>query len=146
MRTSERSDSYSIGGAPVERRPAGELAELGAPWVWPGVIIASALTVNVVVLGDVQSVIRPFLVFWFLLVCPGMAFVRLLRIRPFTSELTLGLALSIALDTIVAATLLYAGAWSPAAGMVILGCLSVVGAVGQIVLLRYGATEIGDES
>lgn len=144
MRTSDGNDTYSIGSS-LKRQSTGNMLDIGAPWLWPSVIIASALTVNVVVLGDVQSVIRPLLVFWFLLICPGMAFVRLLRIRPFASELTLGLTLSITLDTIVAAILLYAGVWSPAVGIAILGCLSTVGALGQIILLRCGATEIGNE-
>lgn len=102
-------------------------------WVWPTVLFASAIATNVLVIADSQSVVRPLLAFWFLLVCPGAAFVRLLRLQPFAAELALSIALSLAIDTIVVGALLYSGTWSPLLGLVILGCLSAVGALAQTV-------------
>ncbi|MBA2452317.1 MAG: hypothetical protein H0V47_04055, partial [Chloroflexia bacterium] len=65
-------------------------------WSWPVVIIASAVAVNVVVANESQTAIRPALVLWFLLVCPGMAFVRLLRMTSIAVEIALGIGLSLA--------------------------------------------------
>lgn len=113
----------------------------GLSWSWPIVIITSALAVNWVVLAESQSAVRPLLVLWFLLVCPGMAYIRLLRFESFATELTLAIALSLALDTIVSGSLVYAGAWSTLTGLTVLGCISVIGALAQLVVLFFGGTE-----
>ena len=110
-------------------------------WFWPLSIIASAIAVNVVVLVDSQSVVRPLLVLWFMLICPGMAFVRLLRLKSMAVELSLATALSVALATILAGSLLYSGLWSPTAGLITLGCIAVLGAVAQIALAYLRASE-----
>jgi hypothetical protein len=44
----------------------------------------------------------------FLVLCPGLAWVRLLRVEPELNTILLGVALSLAIDTIVATALLYA--------------------------------------
>jgi uncharacterized membrane protein len=96
-------------------------------WLWPLVIVLSAIGVGVVALGDVHSAVRALLVFWFLCLCPGMAFVRLLDIEEAYLELTLAIALSLALDTAVATALLYAHLWSPARILGLLAGLSLAG-------------------
>lgn len=111
-------------------------------WFWPAILVASALAINVLVLADIQTPLRPMLALWFLLVCPGMALVRLLRIRNFALELSLAVALSIALDALAAGSLLYARRWSPEASLIILGIISCAGAVAQ---LRW-PPEIGVET
>jgi len=45
---------------------------------------------------------------------------------------TVAIALSIALDTIVAAALLYAGVWSPVAAFMILATITLAGAARQL--------------
>lgn len=102
-------------------------------WLWPAVLLVSAVATNIMVIADSQLIVRPLIAFWFLLVCPGASFVRLLRLQPFAAELALSIALSLAIDTIVVGALLYSGTWSPLLGLVILGCLSVVGAAAQAV-------------
>ena len=96
-------------------------------WLWPLVIVLSSIGVSVVVLADVHSPVRPLLAFWFLCLCPGMAFVRLLDIEEGYIQLTLAIALSLALDTAVATALLYAHRWSPAHTLGLLAGLSLVG-------------------
>lgn len=98
-----------------------------APVRWPAIIVLSTLAVALVVFGGVGFPLRPVVVFWYLLVCPGMALVGLLRPRDGVAAFTLALALSIALDTLIAMTLLYAGYWSPRAGLVLLMAISLVG-------------------
>jgi uncharacterized membrane protein len=79
-----------------------------------------------------QSPFRSVLVFWFLLVCPGMAFVKLLPVRSQLIELTLAVAGSIVLNTLVAEVLIYTRRWSPEWGLYALVLLSFVGVALQI--------------
>ena len=81
---------------------------------------------------DIGPPLRPILIFWFLLICPGMAFVRLLQIQNPLSELTIAIAFSLALDTIIAEIMIYSGIWSPKLGLAALICISVVGALLQM--------------
>ena len=80
---------------------------------WPLIILASAALIAVYLLEDLQNPLRPWLAFWFLLICPGMAFVPLLRINNWMSELVIALSLSIAIDTIVATIAVLTKVWSP---------------------------------
>jgi hypothetical protein len=107
------------------------------PWFWPFILWLSALSIGVVTIGDLDFPLRPLLAFWFLLVCPGMAFVRLLRIKEGFAVWTLAIALSLALDAIVAGAMLYAGFWSPTTGLLILVGITLVG-VGIQFTLAYG--------
>ncbi len=107
--------------------------------IWPVVIILSSLGAGFMVFSNVMAVIRPIVVLWFLFICPGMAFVRLLRLNEGITQLTLAIALSLALDAIVAGTMLYAGIWSPKGTLGIVIMLSLLGAALQIDTMRGGA-------
>jgi uncharacterized membrane protein len=102
-------------------------------WLWPIVIICSAVGIGLLVFGDVTSPIRPVLALWFLLICPGMALARLLRIQDNGNELTLAIALSLAIDAMLAIGMAYAKLWSIQWGLSILIGISVIGATLQIV-------------
>ena len=110
-------------------------------WVWPIIIIISALAVGGVTFGDVTSPMRPLLALWFLVACPGMALVRLLQLGETFTELTLAIAVSLALDTIVAGTMLYIGAWSPRWSLLVLIGISLFGAVLQLVTGQTSTVE-----
>ena len=71
--------------------------------------------------------------FWFLLICPGMALALFLRISDRFAEITIAIALSMAIDTIVAGTMLYTGLWSPRISLLILIYISVGAAAIQLV-------------
>lgn len=101
-------------------------------WVWPAIIIVSTAAVGFVTVAEVEAPARPVIALWFLLICPGMAFVRLLRIQDGFAEWTLAIALSLAFDTVVAGTQLYAGVWSPEGGLLALIGLSLGGVGLQI--------------
>ena len=92
------------------------------------VATVSGLAAVAAVLGEVGAPIQPMLVFWFVLVCPGMAFVGLFRPPSLVFALALSIAVSCALAVVVAQALLFAGAWSPVAGLVILAALTTVAA------------------
>jgi hypothetical protein len=100
--------------------------------LWPVTILLSAAGIGVLAFAGLESPIRAVIALWFLFVCPGMAFVRLLRIEDALTELTLAVALSLALDGLVAGTMLYAGMWSPQWGLALLICMSAAGAALQI--------------
>jgi uncharacterized membrane protein len=89
--------------------------------------------------------VRPAIVLWFFLICPGMAFVRLLGIKEHLTELTIALALSIGLDIIVAETMVLSNMWSSGRALLILVSVSIFGAALQLTRLpaRNNATRDG---
>jgi hypothetical protein len=98
----------------------------------PAVILtSSALAMLEGVATPGTSPLRTILVVWFMVVCPGLATVGLLRLRDPWLELALVPALSLAIDVIVAGILLYAGVWSSATAVIILVAISVAGALAQ---------------
>jgi hypothetical protein len=93
--------------------------------IWPAVIIGSAIAAAVFAFAVPESPVRPFVVVWFVLVCPGMALVRMLRLADPLLELATGIALGIALELLVVVLALYSGVWSPRwilAGLVCFAC------------------------
>lgn len=101
-------------------------------WFWPSLIVLSALSTGLLALTNSAIGLRPLVALWFLLVCPGMAFVRLLPGKDGVVQWTLAVALSLALDALVAAILVYAHLWSPNLALVILIAASLVGVSLQI--------------
>lgn len=100
---------------------------------WPVIIIASAIGAERALSSGSGAPIQPLLVSWFLLICPGMAFVRLLRIEERATEVLLAIALSIAIDMIAAEILLYAEVWSAAWVLSLLIGISLAGVALQII-------------
>ena len=94
---------------------------------WISLIIVSCLGVALAMVGGIGGAVRPVLAFWFLLVCPGMAFVPLLHLKESLTELTLAIALSLALDTLVAEAMVLNRIWSPKWGLFALICLTLSG-------------------
>jgi uncharacterized membrane protein len=94
---------------------------------WISLITVSCLGVALAMVGHIDGAIRPVLAFWFLLICPGMAFVPLLHFKERLTELTLAIALSLALDTLVAEVMALNGIWSPKWGLFALICLTLSG-------------------
>jgi hypothetical protein len=101
-------------------------------WLWPAIIILSAIAAGLVNFVFIDTAVRPAIVFWFLFICPGMVLVRFLRLREPIVEWTLALALSFVIDAIVASILLYAGRWSPAGILITLMGLSLGSAIMQL--------------
>ncbi len=101
-------------------------------WLWPAIIILSTVAAGLVAFVITDTAVRPFIILWFLFVCPGMALVRFFRLEELVVEWILALALSFAVDAIVAGVLLYAGRWSPTATLEILMGISLGGAILQI--------------
>ncbi len=103
--------------------------------LWPTLLLLSAMATWIVNALMPSMALRPLIVLWFLLVCPGMALVRFLRLREPIAEWTLAIAVSVVLDALVASVQLYAGRW-PTLGLNILIGLCVVGALVQLFFPR----------
>lgn len=101
-------------------------------WLWPIVIVASAIGTGLVTFGNIQSPIRFVIAWWFLFVCPGMSFVRLLHLHDRVAEWSLAIALSFTLDALTAGAMIYSGTWSPPIGLAVLIGLCVIGVILQI--------------
>jgi hypothetical protein len=99
-----------------------------AAWLILGLSLLTGLTVFTGILPG----IRPWVVLVFYVTCPGLAVVRLFRIRDSLTVMVLVVALSLALDASVAMLLLYAGAWSYGTGLLILLGISLLGAAFSI--------------
>jgi hypothetical protein len=100
--------------------------------LWPTIIIFSAVAADLVTFVFTDTIVRPVVVFWFLFVCPGMIVARFLRLKELAVEWTLAVAMSLAIDAIVAAIQLYAGRWSPAGTLRILIGFSLIGGAIQL--------------
>ncbi len=111
---------------------------LRSPWLWPAAIALSAIAVVMVVFGNAPQPLRPVIAFWFLLVCPGMALVRLLRLKEALAEWILAIALSLAIEALVAGLMVFTGLWSPGAGLAALVVISLAGALLQLKLVFNG--------
>jgi hypothetical protein len=95
-------------------------------------LLASGLIAVLAMLPHVPVPVRAILVVGFALVAPGLAWVRLVHIEDRLGELTLGIALSIAIGTLVASLQAYAGIWSPKGCIVVLALVVVAAAVAEI--------------
>ncbi len=111
-------------------------------YLWPVGILLWLIVACLVTFVLPDTALRPIIVLSFLLICPGMALSRLLRLKNALIELLLGIALSITLDSIVACVLLYTGQWSPTFILEILLVLSLAGSVGQVLMERMLAQNI----
>jgi hypothetical protein len=105
--------------------------------LWPMVLAASSVCVALLVLGHVNGPVRVVMVGGFLLVCPGMASVRRFRVADQGTELVLAIAISIGLETLLAAGMLYAGWWSPTGLLVLLLGFCFIMGVDELVMTYY---------
>jgi hypothetical protein len=105
--------------------PQGPRMSIGAA---PAVIAGSSILACAVVLANAPTPLRAVVVAWFTFLIPGGAIVPLLGLRDRVAQLTLCLAVSLALDLGVACALVYAEAWSPASGILVLAAFALVGA------------------
>lgn len=111
------------------------------PWLWQVIIILSAIATALVTFVFPETPLRPIVVMWFLLFCPGIMLVRFLRLNQMVVEWMLALALSLSIDAIVSGVVLYTGLWSPAAILNIIICLTLVGAIAQLAMLNLKSSQ-----
>jgi len=99
---------------------------------WPLIILCSAAAASLIANSSSQTALRVLFTFWFLLVCPGMAFVRLFNLKEKLSEWVLAIGLSIAFDVIVSEIAVLNHLWTlPGMVNVLIG-ISAAGALIQV--------------
>lgn len=96
--------------------------------LWSVAILTWGLAATVAAVWGLPPPVRQVLVLGFLAICPGMAYMRVIRLDGVLTTWTLAFAVSIAIDSMVAAVMLYGGFWSPIAGLVAVVSLTAVGA------------------
>jgi uncharacterized membrane protein len=110
------------------------------------VIIIWSLAAASMVFTDLVSPFRALVVFSFLLFCPGLSLISLLRLadarRDLLTELTLAIAISLALDMLVALLMLYTGQWSPRLGLALLIFACAIGLALQFVQSLHRANRL----
>lgn len=104
------------------------------PWLWPVIFVLSAGAAYLAMVVIPDTPVALVIIMWFLFVCPGMALVRLLRLNEPVMEWVLALALSFAIDGIIAGILVYAGVWSPTRTLVIVIGVCLAGALSEAVI------------
>jgi hypothetical protein len=101
--------------------------------IWPGGMICAAILVGLLAFVFPFDPLRPLLVVPFLLVCPGMVLVHRLRLAEWWVELVLAIGVSIAIDTLLATAMVYAGVWSPKLLLAVLVWLSLVAGIEELI-------------
>jgi hypothetical protein len=100
--------------------------------VWPLVLVGSTMTLAGLWLAGVDGPFRALVAFWFLLVCPGMAIVGLFDFRDLVTRCVAAVALSLALDCLIAMAMVYRVGWSPEGGFAVIAAISLAGALAQL--------------
>jgi uncharacterized membrane protein len=102
--------------------------------MWALFICVLTIAATLVMFALPGSVVRPYVVFLFLAICPGMVIAPLLPEKELLVQLMFSVALSFAVDILLATLLVYAGWWSPRAIMTILLVFCGCGGVALIAL------------
>ena len=110
------------------------LGPLGGYWRVAVIGVLLVATVMLHALSGVPSLdaIRAGVTLAFMAAGPGMAFMGLLRLDDLLLELSLALALSLVVETIIAMALLLLKHWVPSHGLIVLEVLTAIGALAQI--------------
>jgi len=106
---------------------------LGGYWriVVIGVLLAGAILFGQVPGGSRFGPVRAAFTLSFLDVAPGLAVMGLLRLDDLLLELSLAVAVSLALGTIVAMGMLLLKDWVPSTGLTLLAVFTAIGAIAQ---------------
>lgn len=113
-----------------------------ADWLWPAGIIFSVVVVAASMALDVEGPFRALISVWFLAVCPGAAWVRLVRIEDQAARWTIAIAASLSVELLVALGMVYTGWWSVGWGFAIVATVAIVGAVWDLLRRDRARTPI----
>ncbi|MFG2045177.1 hypothetical protein [Dactylosporangium sp. NPDC048998] len=118
------------------RRPASPRRPDGSrpPTVWPPLLtlLAGAGVLALVLLSG-PATVRAVAVLAYLAIVPGLACVRLIRLPDRLTQFVLGVALSLALGTVVAQAMVQLRRWSPTLGLCALVTVASVAALTELV-------------
>ena len=123
--------------SPLPERRGGQSGRTRSALAWTIVSNAWAAAAALVVVLDADPLYRAPVLLTFVLVCPGLAIVRLLDIPDMLAQLSLAVGLSLALAVLVPAILLYAGAWSPLGALIILIAITELAGILQFLVRPF---------
>jgi len=103
---------------------------------WPLVLVAATVLMGVLMKIEPGNSLRVAAAFLYLLICPGMAFVRFLNLSSRLMEWVLAIATSITLDLIISEILVLIHQWSPTAAFFAIGLFCVAGGMAQVIFPR----------
>lgn len=109
---------------------------------WPKLIVLSAFALVLVRIVPVAPPVHVGVSLWFLSVCPGMAFIRLLDLRNRVAELVLAIAASLTIDTIVNEIAVYTRTWSADLVLMVLISVALVGTALQIMKTHAASSRL----
>ena len=98
-------------------------------WMNQLIPVVLGLAAGIVAIGDAPSEVRVPIVLGFLAICPGAAIVGLLKMDDPLHQLTLALAISLTLGSLVSLVALYAGLWSPNGILIVLILITIAAAM-----------------
>lgn len=110
---------------------------------WPVACVTLSALAIFLVLFDANTVVRAPVVLTFLLICPGLAIVRFLRISDVATEWSIAVALSFSLDGLVALIQAYTTTWNPTTALLVLTGITL--AAIAIDLLLHRRPEDGEQ-
>jgi hypothetical protein len=109
---------------------------------WHLIILLSAIAAGVVAFALPGTLLCLIVILWFLLVCPGLMVVLCLNLKETVAIWTLALAVSLAIDAIVASIALYAGIWSPPDILYTLITICFVWTIAQFIVTRLNLNAV----
>jgi hypothetical protein len=105
-------------------------------WTWLAMVAAGCLAVLGANFGMASGPMRVLVALSFLLVVPGMVFVRLCGLGDGLTGLVLAVALSVTFETGATLAMVYARAWHPNVLLLALCSASLLGAVLEVAFRR----------
>lgn len=103
---------------------------------WPVSCVTLSALAIILVLFDANTVVRAPVVLTFLLICPGLAIVRFLRISNVATEWSIAVALSFSLDGLVALIQAYTTTWNPTGALFVLTGITLAAIAVDLLLHR----------
>jgi len=97
--------------------------------LWPGIVMSSTVAMIVVTIIGLGPPIAPAVALWFVFVCPGLPYVRLLELREPLNEFLLAIALSLSIEAVVSLLLLWSSAWSSGRMLQVIIGITMLGAM-----------------
>lgn len=101
---------------------------------WPILFLAVSSLAVAVVSSNIAEPLRAVTVVPYILIVPGLSWVRLLRLNNRLSELTLAIAMSITMTMFVATAMVYLDSWLPSSGFALLIFIGLAGVLLQLAL------------
>jgi hypothetical protein len=100
---------------------------------WPLVLVTSTALVGILNGIGVESNLRFVITAAYLLICPGMAYIRLLNLSSRSTVWILAIAASISIDLLVSEIMVLIKLWSANAAYFTIGTFCIAGALVQII-------------